>query len=54
MMKEGLYEELISQWVQAKLSGIDRESYHVKEVAIDKEEAAEILSRHLISPYKQI
>jgi len=47
-MKEGLYEQLINKLVFSKLKELDRETYYIKETAIDKSEAAKILSQYLV------
>jgi superfamily II DNA or RNA helicase len=45
----GLYEELINKLVLSKLNKIDRDTYFVKEIALDKAEAAKVLSLYLVS-----
>ncbi|MEI6556686.1 MAG: DUF3427 domain-containing protein [Paludibacter sp.] len=45
----GLYEELINKLVLFKLNKIDRDTYFVKETALDKAEAAKVLSLYLVS-----
>jgi len=47
-MQTGLYEQLINKLIKSKLDGIDRSTYFVKSIYIDKEEAAKILSRYLV------
>lgn len=47
-MQTGLYEQLINKLIKSKLDGIDRSTYYVKSISIDKEEAAKILSRYLV------
>jgi superfamily II DNA or RNA helicase len=47
MVPEGLYEQLISKLVSAKLSNLDKSTFYIKETAIDKEEAAKVLSQYL-------
>ena len=43
-MKEGLYEGLINRLIESKLSELDTNSFHIKQIPIDKTEAAKILS----------
>ena len=47
-MQTGLYEQLINKLIKSKRDGIDRSTYYVKSISIDKEEAAKILSRYLV------
>ncbi len=46
-MTEGIYEELVTQLVSRKIGGLDRDNFYIKTSTIDKEEAADILSKHL-------
>lgn len=46
-MINGLYEQLITKLVSAKLSTLDRENFFIKETEIEKIEASLILSKHL-------
>lgn len=48
MIQTGLYEQLINKLILSKLSGLDRDTYYIKESEIDKSEAARILSQYLI------
>lgn len=48
-MQSGLYEELINKLIASKLDGLDRDTYFIKAVAIDKQEASKILSGYLMS-----
>jgi superfamily II DNA or RNA helicase/HKD family nuclease len=48
-MIEGIYEQLITKLVTAKLECLNEEQFYIKESSIDKEEAAQILSKHLNS-----
>ena len=52
MMNEGIYEALVTQLVAEKLKDIDKAKYFIKEVPVDKEEAAGILSVHLAQTFK--
>lgn len=46
-MIEGIYEQLITKLVASKLNDLEASRYYIKEVSIDKEEAAQVLSKHL-------
>ncbi|MDO9154939.1 MAG: DUF3427 domain-containing protein [Paludibacter sp.] len=48
-MEVGLYEQLINKLISSKLDYLDRNTYFIKSTKIDKQEAAKILSRYLIS-----
>ena len=48
-MVEGIYEQLITKLVSSKLEDLDRSQFYIKESTIDKEEAAQVLSKHLNS-----
>ncbi len=47
MSQEGLYEQLINKLVLSKLNDLDKNTFYIKETAIDKDEAARILSQYL-------
>ncbi len=47
-MQYGLYEQLINKLVTSKLDSLDRDTYFIKSVAIDKQEASKILSGYLM------
>jgi len=47
MSQEGLYEQLINKLVLSKLNDLDRNTFYIKETAIDKDEAARVLSQYL-------
>ena len=51
-MNQGIYEELVTQLVAQKLNALDRDTYHINKTRIDKEEASNILSRHLSQTIK--
>lgn len=51
-MEQGLYEALITQLIQDKLSKLDSDKYHISTSAIDKQEAAEVLSKQLARTIK--
>lgn len=44
----GLYEQLINKLISSKLNDLDRNSFHIKESSIDKNEASRVLSQYLI------
>jgi HKD family nuclease len=49
MFELGLYEQLINKLVSSKLNDLDKNSFYIKETAIDKSEASRILSQYLSS-----
>ena len=51
-MNEGIYEELVTQLVSKKISNLDKDSFYIKTSKIDKEEAADILAKHLSKTIK--
>lgn len=51
-MNEGIYEQLVTQLVSRKISNIDKDSFYIKTSKIDKEEAADILAKHLSKTIK--
>ncbi len=48
MIQQGLYEQLINKLISAKLNNLDKSSFYIKETAIDKNEAARVLSQYLV------
>lgn len=52
-MKEGIYEELVTQLVSQKLKSIDKEAFYINKSVLDKEEASSILSKHLAQTIKK-
>ncbi len=46
-MNEGIYEELVTRLVAKKLKDLDYNTFEVRSVKIDKEEAAHVISNHL-------
>ena len=46
-MNQGIYEELVTKLVKTKINALDKKSYQIKESDIDKEEASDLLSKHL-------
>src|SRR5690554_4460194 len=51
-MREGIYEELVTQLVAQKIREIDRDRFYIKTSVLDKEEAAALLARHLSQTIK--
>ncbi|GAB3537044.1 DUF3427 domain-containing protein [Pontibacter brevis] len=49
MLKEGIYEQLITSSLKNKIKGLSSEKFFIAQAQIDKEEAAKILSDYLIS-----
>ena len=45
---QGLYEQLINKLISSKLKNMDRNTFYIKEIPIDKTEASRILSQYLI------
>lgn len=52
MLQPGIYEQLINQLIEAKLSNLGRENFFIKETPIDKTEAARTLSLYLADVIK--
>ncbi|PVY40237.1 DEAD/DEAH box helicase [Pontibacter virosus] len=48
MLKEGIYEQLITTALKDKIDTLSAEKFFIAQVEIDKEEAAKILSEYLI------
>ena len=48
MLKEGIYEQLITSSLKKKIEGLSSEKFFIAQALIDKEEAAKILSDYLI------
>lgn len=51
-MNKGIYEQLITQLVANKISGLSKEEYYINRAPVDREEAASVLSRHLAGVIK--
>ncbi len=47
MTQQGLYEQLINKLISSKLNDLDRNTFYIKENAIDKNEASKVLSQYL-------
>lgn len=52
-MNQGIYEELVTQLVSEKLNELDKDKFFLKKSLIDKEEASNVLSKHLAKTLKQ-
>ena len=46
-MNQGLYEELVTKLINYKINELDKDTFQVKKIPIDKAEAAQILSQHI-------
>lgn len=46
-MNQGIYEELVTKLIKAKLNELNKDNFFVKKTSIDKAEAAQILSQHI-------
>ncbi|MFK7832459.1 MAG: DUF3427 domain-containing protein [Winogradskyella sp.] len=51
-MNQGIYEELITQLVSDNLNKLDKDKFYLKKKIIDKEEASNVLSKHLAKTLK--
>lgn len=51
-MNQGIYEELITQLITEKLKELDKDKFFLKKSLIDKEEASNVLSKHLSKTLK--
>ncbi len=52
-MNQGIYEQLVTQLVSEKLNELDKDKFFLKKDLIDKEEASNVLSKHLSNTLKQ-
>lgn len=52
IMKQGIYEELITQLVSTRINDLDKDEFFIKKTLIDKEEASSFLSKHLANTIK--
>ncbi|MBF6641587.1 DUF3427 domain-containing protein [Flavobacterium sp. J49] len=46
-MNQGLYEELVTKLINLKINELDKDTFHIEKVSIDKAEAAQLLSQHI-------
>ncbi|MCX7547056.1 DUF3427 domain-containing protein [Xanthomarina sp. F1114] len=51
-MNQGIYEGLVTQLVTEKINELDRDKFFIKKSEIDKEEASDVLSKHLSKTLK--
>ena len=51
-MNQGIYEELVTQLVENKLSRLNQKEFYIKKSLLDKEEASIVLSKHLAQSFK--
>ena len=52
-MNQGLYEELVTKLINYKLNELDKDTFQIKKTAIDKTEAAQLLSYHIGKTIRQ-
>jgi superfamily II DNA or RNA helicase len=52
-MNQGIYEELVTKLISIKLNELDKDTFQVKKVTIDKAEAAHLLSQHISETIKR-
>ncbi|MCR5456139.1 MAG: hypothetical protein K6F33_14240, partial [Bacteroidales bacterium] len=53
-MQTGIYEQIINQLFEEKLSAIDRNRFYVGERSIEKHEVAKLLSMYLTNIFQQV
>ncbi|MDX6190961.1 DUF3427 domain-containing protein [Flavobacterium sp. Fl-318] len=46
-MNQGLYEELVTKLITYKINELNKDTFQIKKVSIDKAEASQILSQHI-------
>jgi superfamily II DNA or RNA helicase len=46
-MNQGIYEELVTKLINFKINELDKKTFQVKKISIDKAEAALLLSQHI-------
>ena len=46
-MNQGLYEDLVTKLINHQLNELGKDTFYVKKTAIDKVEAAQLLSQHI-------
>lgn len=51
-MKEGIYEELVTQVVNQEIDKLDKNIFYINKSILDKEEASTVLSKHLSQAIK--
>ena len=53
-MKIGIYEQIINQLFEEKISSIDQNRFYIGERVIKKDEVAKLLSMYLTSIFEQV
>ena len=53
-MKIGIYEQIINQLFEEKISSIDQKRFYIGERVIKKDEVAKLLSMYLTSIFEQV
>ena len=53
-MKIGIYEQIINQLFEKKISSIDQSRFYIGERVIKKDEVAKLLSMYLTSIFEQV
>ena len=53
-MKIGIYEQIINQLFEEKISSIDQNRFYIGERDIKKDEVAKLLSMYLTSIFEQV
>lgn len=53
MLKSGIYEQIINQLFEEKISSIDQERFYIGKRFIKKSEAAKLLSLYLAMTYRK-
>lgn len=53
-MKIGIYEQIINQLFEEKISAIDKTRFYIGERAIDRQEVAKLLSMYLTNIFEQV
>lgn len=54
LMKLGIYEQIINQLFEKKISSIDQTRFYIGERTIEKNEVAKMLSMHLSGIFEQM
>lgn len=53
MLKSGIYEQIINQLFEEKISSIDQERFYIDKRFIKKSEVAKLLSLYLTKTYRK-
>ena len=54
VLKQGIYEQIINQLFEEKISSIDRTRFYIGERSVEKSEVAKLLSMYLTNIFEQI